>query len=338
MIADGNAPMDVQQRVSKQEIAFSSARKAPMLAVPSDMDATQLLQALGIQRPKALIMISGGAAKIRLNKRRQKRLSNLFSLGIAHAAAALSAAIMDGGTAAGVMKMMGQGVANCGYITALIGVVPADKVTYPGGPAEGSIEDGAALDSNHSHFILVKGSDWGDEMETMYRSAKTLSEGVPVLTILADGGSNCKKEALQAVRYGWPIIVIEGSGGEADRLAKLWHRKASFLSKRLRSSIADPIEAEIITDGKIQLFPIAGVPEALKELILQQYRESQYQLATDQTLKRAWELFARYDENAKKQHKRYKREQAGILVLGILSIALVVSQRQGLPTLLPWIT
>lgn len=329
--------MDVQQNAKRQEIVFSGSKRIPMLEVIQDIDAGQIQQTLNIQQPKALIMISGGAAKIRLNKREQVRLSNLFSLGIARAAASLDAAIMDGGTAVGVMKMMGQGVADRDHNMVLLGVAPASKVTYPGGPAEGSIEGGAALDCNHSHFVLVKGEAWGDETETMYRLAKTISAGIPVMTILADGGLNCKKEALQAVRYGWPIIVIEGSGGEADKLALLWRRKASFLGKRLRSSIVDPVEAEIIANGKVRLFPMMGSPEALEKLIFRQCQESQYQLNTDQALKRAWELFARYDENAKKQHKRYKQEQAWIVWLGILIITLVASQIQGLPRLLPWI-
>ena len=58
-----------------------------MIVVPAEMDVDQILQSLNIQRPKALIMISGGAAKIRLSKQGQARLSNLFSLGIARAAA-----------------------------------------------------------------------------------------------------------------------------------------------------------------------------------------------------------------------------------------------------------
>src|SRR5216683_2353693 len=108
----------------------------------------------------------------------------------------------------------------------------------------------------------------------MYRLAKVLLEGIPIMTILADDGLNCKKEALQAVRYGWPIIVIEGSGGEADRLARLWSRKTPFLGKRLCSSIDDPVETEIIANGKIQLFPITGSPEALEKLIFRQCQES----------------------------------------------------------------
>ena len=309
-----------------------------MLEVAPDIDANDILKALNIQCPKALIMISGGAAHIRLNQRGQRRLSSLFSLGIARAATTLDAAFIDGGTSVGVMKMIGQGVADQGYTSTLIGVVPAAQVTYPGGPADGSIEDGATLDSNHSHFVLVKGGGWGTETETMYKLAKALADRIPVFTILADGGENCKREALQSVRNGWPIIVIEGSGGEADRLARLWRRKSSFLGKRFRTSISDPVEADIITNGKLRLFPIQGSPEALEKLILRQYQECQYQLGTDATLKRAWELFARYSENAGKQHTRYGREQNLILLLGILSITLVVIQRQGLLSFLPWMT
>lgn len=193
-----------------------------MLEVPAEMDVDQILQSLNIQQPKALIMISGGAAKIRLNKQGQARLSNLFSLGIARAAATLGAAIIDGGTAVGVMKMMGQGVADRGHTTALVGVTPAGKVTYPGGLVEGSIEDGAALDSNHSHFVLVKGGTWGDETETMYSLAKAFSEGIPVITILADGGLNCKKEAL---KMDWQYFHLGGT------LLFAWTISSTFSNK-----------------------------------------------------------------------------------------------------------
>ncbi len=47
-----------------------------MLEIAPDMDAVQTLQALNIQQPKALITISGGAAKIRLNKREQMSMKN----------------------------------------------------------------------------------------------------------------------------------------------------------------------------------------------------------------------------------------------------------------------
>src|SRR5215472_7315502 len=127
IIMDGKASMDVLRNTSK-EIVFSSSRRIPMLEVASDMDATQILKILNIACPKALIMISGGAANIRLNKRGQRRLSSLFSLGIARAAAALDAAFIDGGTSVGVMKMVGQGVADQGYVSTLVGVVPADQV------------------------------------------------------------------------------------------------------------------------------------------------------------------------------------------------------------------
>jgi hypothetical protein len=73
MIVDEKASLDVVQNISK-EIVFSGSSRILILEAAPDIDAGQILQALNIQRPKALIMISGGAAKVRLNKRRQERL------------------------------------------------------------------------------------------------------------------------------------------------------------------------------------------------------------------------------------------------------------------------
>lgn len=139
-----------------------------MLITSSDVDAKQIVEALNIQQPKAIIVIVGGAKYMRLNDQEQAYLSKLFSLGIAYAAAALDAGIVSRDANPGVMKMIGQGVADCGHRTVLLGVSPGAKMAYPGGPAEGSIEGGSVLDPNYSHFVLVKEGGWGNE------TAKTL--------------------------------------------------------------------------------------------------------------------------------------------------------------------
>jgi hypothetical protein len=115
-----------------------------LLAPPAETKAADILHALDIAPPKALILVAGGAAD--LDAAVQPRLVQLCSRGIARAAANIGALLMDGGTQAGVMAMMGQGVADRGRKTALVGVAPAGKVTYPDGPADGSSTDGAALE------------------------------------------------------------------------------------------------------------------------------------------------------------------------------------------------
>jgi hypothetical protein len=67
-------------------------------------------------------------------------------------------------------------------------VAPGGKVTYPGEPPEGSIEDGAPLDPEHSHFVLVESEEWGGETKMMFELASALSNGIPVVTVLVSCG------------------------------------------------------------------------------------------------------------------------------------------------------
>jgi hypothetical protein len=79
----------------------------------------------------------------------------LFSRGIARAAADAEALIIDGGTQAGAMQIMGQSIVHRGRKSSLLGVAPAGKVTYPGGPAVPG-NDSAPLNPDRSHFVLVQ--------------------------------------------------------------------------------------------------------------------------------------------------------------------------------------
>ncbi len=303
-----------------KEITFPNGNRATLIEA-TGQDPKEILQALKIEQPKALLMIAGGADT--LGKDVAARLQQLYSRGLARAALAAEALIIDGGTQAGVMALMGQGVADRGRKTPLLGVAPSGKVTYPGGPAEGSIKGGAALDPNHSHFVLADADDWGGETETMFKLAEAVannalaappSNGKPpappsVIMVLASGGKVTRDEALRCVRHGWPLIVIHGSGGTADDIAKAWQKRPAF--------IEDALLAEIVADGAIHLFPFDGTVEELEQRILH-----------DTLLKRAWERFAVYDENAKRQQKSFNRLQGSILGFGVLAVFLALLQTQ----------
>lgn len=251
--------MDAQQKNqdnSNKEIVFSNGNRARLVAPAAGTPAASVLKALEIEQPKALIMIAGGAGG--LDEALRPRLVELFNHGIAPAAVGIDAMIIDGGTEAGVMAIMGECVAETGRNSVLLGVAPAGKVTYPGGPAEGSIDDGASLDSNHSHFVLVESDEWGGETETMYELSEELSKEMPVLTILVNGGEVAKYEVLQSVCHGWAIIVIEGTGRLADEIAIAIREKTEPPGEKM---------AAIVTYDRLVLFHIAEGPEALAALI-----------------------------------------------------------------------
>jgi len=166
--------------------------------------------------------------------------------------------IIDGGTQAGVMAIMGQAVAEQQRRSTLLGVAPAGSVTYPGKSTKMSGNEAAPLDPNHSHFVLVETDEWGGETETMYELAKTLSAGRPSVAVLINGGPIAKREVLYNVRQRRSIIVIESSGRLADEIARLWQEK--------ESSISDPQLAEIILHGDIHMFPLSGSAMELVQL------------------------------------------------------------------------
>ena len=245
-----------RQAISKQQICFPNGNCAQAVFLPVGANPVDLLSILNIPSPNAVIMIAGGASL--MDEQLYPNLRSQFTDGIAHLAASLGALIIDGGTQAGVMEMMGTGIAEQQHRATLLGVSPAGCVTYPGRPSTSVSKDNAPLDPNHSHFVLVETDEWGGETEVMYELAQVFSQGHPSVAILINGGSITKKEVLYNVRQKRPIIIIEGSGRTADEIAQLWQEKPP--------SISDPELAEIIQYGDIHLFPLTGSATGLVQL------------------------------------------------------------------------
>lgn len=305
-----------------QSVDFPNGNTARLVTtepITQPAAAAAILQALEVKKPGAVLLISGGADT--LDEAAAPRLEQLFSRGIARAALQAEAAIIDGGTHSGVMRLMGEGVADRGRGTVLLGVAPKGKVTYPGGSEASSIEDGAPLDSNHSHFVLVESDAWGSEVETMFALAEALAQKeedatVPTFMLLVGGGEGARDEALRCVRYGWPLLVLEDSGGTADEIATAWPKRNGF--------IKDPILAEIIVDGDVRLFPITNSAKELEQRILHVV----HQLSGETLLRRVWHRFATYDAAAERYQAGFARSQLWILLLGVLAVALALIQTQ----------
>jgi hypothetical protein len=201
-------------------------------------------------------MLAGGASQMAKNT--CSEISPLFTDGIAHIAASLHALIIDGGTQAGVMALMGLGVAHQRHKPTLLGVAPASTVMYPGKPTNKTHSEAVLLDPNHSHFVLVETDEWGGETETMYELARVFSQRTPSLALLINGGGIAKSEVLHNVRQRRPIIIIEGSGRLADELTNIVHHKAT--------SPSEPELSEIIADGDLHLFPPTGTIADFEQL------------------------------------------------------------------------
>jgi hypothetical protein len=244
-------PAQYKQIVKRDTITFNNGNHAVVVTAGCNADTQMILKSLEIARPHALIMVFGGAKG--LDDSTKARLAELFRNVIAPAVAEAGALVIDGGTQSGVMAMMGEALARNGRKSQLLGIAPAGKVTYPGVQSDANMADGAPLEPNHSHFVLVESDEWGGETGTMFELAEAFN--VSVVTMLINGGQIAGNEALQSVRNGWPLLVIEGSGRLADELSAAVRNGQSTKSTKV---------SEVARSGRVRLFHVNDPPEKLK--------------------------------------------------------------------------
>jgi SLOG in TRPM, prokaryote len=195
-------------------IEFSNGLMAEALYPQTKADLTVTVERLGLNSPRPVIVVVGGASKI--SDADRERLRSLFLLVLAPLAESFNACVVDGGTDAGVMQMMGEARSKIGGTFPLIGVTSVALATLPNQPPPA--EDACSLEPHHTHFVLVPGSQWGDESPWMAGLASTLSGGFLSVTVLMNGGEVTWKDAAESVAAKRPIVAIAGSGRTADIL------------------------------------------------------------------------------------------------------------------------
>lgn len=173
------------------------------------------LAALGLRPPRPVVVVVGGAGG--LSPSDLQRLRPVFTEAVVAVLERHGAVGVDGGTRAGVMELLGQARTQASASFPLVGVAAEGTVVLPGGaPAR----DGAAeLDPDHSHLVLVPGSDWGDESPWIARTASILAGGAGSVTVLVDGGDVAWSDVRSSVAEGRPVVAVDGSGRTADELA-----------------------------------------------------------------------------------------------------------------------
>jgi hypothetical protein len=108
----------------------------------------------------------------------------------------------------------------------LIGVAPEEKALLPEQTTPLS-DDASPLEPHHTHFVLVPGSNWGDESPWIVQVANLLFGGKASVTILINGGEITFTDALNSVDAGRLVMVIAGTGRTADTLVSALHGQAT---------------------------------------------------------------------------------------------------------------
>ncbi|MGK7888611.1 MAG: hypothetical protein AB4042_04710 [Leptolyngbyaceae cyanobacterium] len=168
----------------------------------------------GQHRPTLVLV--GGASN--LSEEHLQRVQAIFTNILAPLAEEFGLIVVDGGTDAGVMRLMGSARRAIAGTFPLIGVAPIGLVNLPGQPA--LYEDAADLEPHHTHCLLIPGNQWGDESDWIANVASVLAADHESVVLLVNGGNVTWFDARVNVEADHPVIVLAGSGRAADVLAK----------------------------------------------------------------------------------------------------------------------
>ena len=256
-VFDSETGSDMPKDKATFIIRFSEEQYSPALRVDPDVDPQKIIDTFGLLHPRPTLFITGGAS--RMTEEDIRRTREIMNDGIAYFAERHNITVVDGGTEAGVMEMIGEARKKHRYKFPLIGCAPYYKVTYPGAEAIDTAE--ATLEGGHSHFVLVNTPEWGGESQTIVNLTRAIAaRQAPMMGVLINGGAIAERDVYYATAIGdnpIPILVLEGSGRTADNIS------TAFKTQRTDNKL---IKA-IIQGGDIRLSPLdEGVPSLLKHL------------------------------------------------------------------------
>ena len=218
-------------------------------SVQQKSDLSTTLTNLNLAEAKPTLVIIGGASH--LSDSDYQRIKSLFFTTIAPLAEELDLYVVDGGTDAGVMQLIGQARTALKATFPLIGVTPVDLLSLPDRPSQEA--DAALLEPNHTHCIAVPGNQWGDESSWMSAIATRLAQHKPSIFMLINGGAIALKDAAANIDANRSGIVIQGSGRTADMVA----------GAIAGQSVDNETAAAIANSGLMQVVTLEEAAEAL---------------------------------------------------------------------------
>lgn len=305
-------------------------RQVSFVAVQPPTDGRPLLEALRIAQHDAVLVVCDGAASLdnfeRAHPDVHAQLSRLVTGALAPAAVNARAMVLTGGTDAGAAAKLGRALAIRGEGATTLGVARASEVHRPDGPTPDGSR--APLEPNHDHFVLVEGERPGDEAAILAslaaaavaRASEDRRGHPPVVVLLIHGDNESTELLLHAARRRWPIVVIKGTGGLADALADALARAAT--------SPDDPRLAELLADGMFHVVATTDAPATVRNRLAELLDPD----AREELLLHAWSTFARFDGQALRHQREFRRLQLAISLVGLLAVLVAVSMAYPRPT------
>lgn len=218
------------------EYTFSNGQLAKILTVADDTGYEKALSSMGLYSPTPTLLVIGGASNMATES--QAKLLQFFNGPLATLSETLGITVLDGGTDAGVIHMMGQARHHIGGQFNLIGVAPLQRIIFPGESSPHTVDHSGKspsqikeeedydrlcppveLEPHHTHFFLVSGYLWGSESRWLAQFSSVLAGRFPSVTLLINGGQVSVKDLKLNLELGRQVIVVAGSGRLADIIA-----------------------------------------------------------------------------------------------------------------------
>lgn len=204
-----------------RQISLKRGVTVKAVNITENKEIPEALAQLDIPHPKPVIVLVGGAGGIGwLDKFPMRKAIGI----VAGLAEETGAAVVDGGTQAGIMTEIGKQRQQNKFSFPLIGVV-FDSLLMKEEPQ-------AILDANHTHFFLIPGDDWGDESAWISKIATALAGDQGSITILVNGGNISRTDVEYSLLENRTTFVMRGTGRMADEITVTGKVIAVDISKK----------------------------------------------------------------------------------------------------------
>lgn len=176
--------------------------------IGSEVEIEGILRAWGLHSPQPTLVLVGGAGG--MSEALIAQTMAFFREFVAPFVIQNGLTVVDGGTDSGIMRAIGLARVEHRATFPLIGVAVRKIIE----------ENPEYIEHNHSHLLLVPGSDWGDEVDILSKTATALSGDAPSLTLMFNGGQITWRDAEASINQKRMVLVAEGSGRTADDISQ----------------------------------------------------------------------------------------------------------------------
>jgi hypothetical protein len=233
-----------------QKIYFPDQQKALCVFPNKRSTLERAISELRLGGNYPVIVLIGGEIDEQQTEATQRSIQTISKI-----ASDLNAVIICGGTDMDIMAEISQErwKNHCTY--PLIGVAPKDLVTWPGGPRSTNFlwwgRKRRQLGSHYSHFILVPGSQFGDESPWVVETVAILSKGHRSVTILVNGEELSRKDIEFSLKHNRPDAALSRTVRLTNKLSSQpkRHKLITAVPENVEQQIVGVVQEELLVNN-----------------------------------------------------------------------------------------